>query len=122
VLPQHQHDLTPAITATSSIGGIEPGRIGAANSGPAPGIVLVWDGRGSGRHSGAFGGHPTDGHIRHWNGGWLPPHWGPYRYFGAWGPYGGPVVPPYWVWGPSGGGFDYPFSDWRGPMGGWGNP
>jgi hypothetical protein len=88
-----------------------------ANSGPAPGIVLVWDGGGSGRHSGAFGGH-----FRHRNGGWLPPHWGPYGYYGGWGPYGGPGFPPYWVWGPGGGAFEYPFSDWRGPMGGWGNP
>jgi len=87
-----------------------------ANSGPAPGIVLVWDGGGSGRHSGAFGGHPTDGHIRHWNGQWVSPHWGPNRY------YGGPGVPTYWVYVPGSAVFDYPFPDWRGPMGGWGNP
>jgi hypothetical protein len=96
--------------------------MGPANSGPAPGIVLVWDGGGSGRHSGAFGGHPTAGHLRHWNGGWLPPHWGPYGYFGGWGPYGVPGVPAYWVYVPGSAVFDYPFSDWRGPTGGWGNP
>ena len=93
-----------------------------ANSGPAPGIVLVWDDGSSGRHSGAFGGHPTPGHFRHWHGGWLPPHWGPYGYFGGWGPYGGPGVPTYWVYVPGSAVFDYPFPDWRGPMGGWGNP
>jgi hypothetical protein len=85
--------------------------MGPVNSGPAPGIVPVWPGRGSGGHSGAIGGQPTAGHVRQWNG-----------YYGGWGPYGGPGVPTYWVWGPSGGAFDYPFSDWRGPSGGWGNP
>jgi hypothetical protein len=35
-----------------------------ANSGPAPGIMLVWDGGGSGRHSGAIGGQPMAGHVR----------------------------------------------------------
>jgi hypothetical protein len=101
-----------------------------ANSGPAPGIVLVWDGGGSGRHSGAFGGHPTDGHIRHWNGQWVSPHWGPYGYFGGWGPpgawggpyavWGGPDVPyrSYGDWGA----LWYPYAEWRGPHGGWGNP
>jgi hypothetical protein len=96
--------------------------IGPAKSGPASGIVLVWDGGASGGRSGAFGGQPTAGHVRQWNGQWVPPHWGPNGYYGGWGPYGGPGVPTYWVWGPGGGAFDYPFSDWRGPMGGWGNP
>jgi hypothetical protein len=96
--------------------------MGPVNSGPAPGIVPVWHGRGSGGHSGAIGGQPTAGHVRQWNGGWVPPNWGPSRYYGGWGPYGGLGVPTYWVWGPSGGAFDYPFSDWRGPTGGWGNP
>ena len=85
--------------------------MGPVNSGPAPGILLMWHGGGSGGHSGAIGGQPTAGHVRQWNG-----------YYGGWGPYGGPGVPTYWVWGPSGGAFDYPFSDWRGPTGGWGNP
>jgi len=47
-----------------------------ANAEPAPGIMLVWDGSGSGRPSGAIGAHPTAGHTRQWNGGWVPPHWG----------------------------------------------
>jgi hypothetical protein len=44
--------------------------MGPANSGPAPGIVLAWDGGGSGGRSGAFGGHPTAAHPRQWNGQW----------------------------------------------------
>jgi hypothetical protein len=96
--------------------------MGPENAGPTPGIVLMWDGGGSGGHPGAIGGQPTAGHIRQWNGGWAPPHWGPNGYYGLWGAYGGPAVPTYWVWGPGGGAFDYPFSDWRGPTGGWGNP
>jgi len=63
--------------------------MGPVNSGPAPGIVLTWHGGGSGGHSGAIGGQPTAGHVRQWNGGWVPPHWGPSRYYGGWGPYGG---------------------------------
>jgi hypothetical protein len=85
---------------------------GLAGTGPAPHFVQVWDGNGSGRHAAPDGGR----------GGWQPPHWGPGRFNGGWGPYGGLGVPTYWVWGPSGGAFDYPFSDWRGPSGGWGNP
>ena len=85
--------------------------MGPVNSGPAPGIVAVWPGRGSGGYSGAIGGQTTAGHVRQWN-----------AYYGGWGPYGGPAVPTYWVWGPNGGAFDYPLSDWRGPTGGWGNP
>ena len=81
-----------------------------ANSGPAPGIVLVWDGGGSGRHSGAFGGH-----FRHRNGGWLPRIGGRTVIME-----GG--VPTYWVYVPGSAVFDYPFADWRGPTGGWGNP
>jgi hypothetical protein len=93
--------------------------MGPANSGPAPGIVLAWDGGGSGGRSGAFGGERTAAHPRQWNGQWGPPN----RHFGGWRPYGGPGVPTYWVWGPSGGAFDYSFAaDWRGPTGGWGNP
>jgi hypothetical protein len=95
--------------------------IGPANPGPAPGIVLAWNGGSSGGHPGAFGGHPTDGHVRQWNGQWVPPHWGPSPYYGGWGPYGGPGVPTYWVYVGSAV-FDDPFPDWRGPMGGWGNP
>jgi hypothetical protein len=95
--------------------------MGPANPGPAPGIV-VWDGGGSGGHSRAIGGQRTADHVRLWNGQWVPPHWGPSRFNGWWGPYRGPGVPTYWVWGPSGGAFDYPFTDWRGPAGGWGNP
>jgi hypothetical protein len=101
----------------------EPGSVMApANSGPAPGIVLAWDGGGSERRSGAVGAHPTASRTLQWNDGRGPPHWGPNRYYGGWGLYGGPAVPTYWVWGPSGGAFDYPFADWRGPTGGWGNP
>jgi hypothetical protein len=82
--------------------------IGPANSGPAPGIVQVWDGGASGGHSGSLGGQRTAGHTRQWN--------------GKWGPYGGPGVPTYWVYVPGSAVFDYPFPDWRGPTGGWGNP
>ena len=89
---------------------------------PAPGIVLAWDGGGSGRPSGAIGVHPTAGHMGQWNGGWVPPHWGPNRHSRGWGPYGWQGVPSYWVWVPGSAVFDYPFSDWRGPTGGWGNP
>jgi hypothetical protein len=96
--------------------------VAPANSGPVPGIMLAWDGGGSRGHSGAFGGQRTASHARQRNGQWAPQHWGPTRYYGGLGPYGGPGVPTYWVWGPSGGAFDYPFSDWRGPTGGWGNP
>jgi hypothetical protein len=86
-------------------------RAGPANAGPAPGIVLAWDGGGSGRHVGTIGDRPTAGHIRQWSGGSVPPYWGPSRY-GVWCPYG---RLPYWVWGPSGGAFDYPdlLGDWR---------
>jgi hypothetical protein len=96
--------------------------MGPANSGPAPGIVLAWDGGGSGGRSGALSGQRTAGHIRQWNGQWGPPHWGPSSYYGGWGAYGGPGVPTYWVYVPGSAVFDYPFSDWRGPTGGWGNP
>jgi len=92
------------------------------NTGPAPGIMLVWDGGGSGQPTGAIGVHPAAGHMRQWNGGWVSPHWGPNSHPRGWGPHGWQGVPTYWVWGPSGGAFDYPFSDWRGPTGGWGNP
>jgi hypothetical protein len=96
--------------------------VGPANSWPAPGIVLVWDNGGSGGHWGAIGGQRTAGHVRQWNGQWVSPHWEPHRHFGAWGPYGGPGVPTYWVYVPGSAVFDYPFADWRGPTGGWGNP
>jgi hypothetical protein len=70
--------------------------MGSPNSGPAPGIGLAWDGGGSGGHSGAVGSQPTAGHVRHWSGQWVPPHWGPNRYYGGWGPYGESRVPTYW--------------------------
>jgi len=85
--------------------------IGAAGRGPAPGVMQVGDTHGANWLPAPGGG-----------GGWHPPHWGPSRFNGGWGPYGGAGVPTYWVWGPGGGAFDYPFSDWRGPNGGWGNP
>jgi hypothetical protein len=88
-----------------------------ANAGPASGVVLVWEGGGSGGHSGAMGGQRTAGHVRQWSG-----QWGPSRYYGAWGSYGGPGLPTYWVYVPGSAVFDYPFPDWRGPTGGWGNP
>jgi hypothetical protein len=44
------------------------------NAGPAPSIVLAWDGGGSGGHSGAFGVRPTARQVRPWNGGWVQPH------------------------------------------------
>ena len=89
------------------------------NTEPAPGIVLVWDGGGSGPSSGAIGALQTAGHLRQWNG---VPHWGPNRHSLGWGPNGWQGVPTYWVWVPGSAVFDYPFSDWRGPTGGWGNP
>jgi hypothetical protein len=96
--------------------------MGPATSGPAPGIVLAWNGGGSSGHSGAIRGQPTADHVRQWNSQWLPSHWGPSRYYGGWGPYGGPGVPTYWVYVPGSAVFDDPFPDWRGPTGGWGNP
>jgi hypothetical protein len=97
-----------------------------AKTGPAPGVVQVWDSSGSGWHpapnDGAGGWHQMSGHSRQWKGGSVPPHWGPNGPHRGWGPFGGLGVPTYWVWGPSGGAFDYPFADWRGPTGGWGNP
>jgi hypothetical protein len=86
--------------------------IGAAGRGPAPGVMQAGETHGANWLPAPGGG----------GGGWHPPHWGPSRFNGGWGPYRGPGVPTYWVWGPSGGAFDYPFSDWRGPSGGWGNP
>jgi hypothetical protein len=100
--------------------GLEP-NIRPKNAGPLPGIVLAWDGGGSGRGSSAPG-HPAAGHIRRWKGGWFGPQPRPSGIpFGP-GPYGWQGAPTYWVWGPNGGAFDYPFADWRGPTGGWGNP
>jgi hypothetical protein len=96
--------------------------VGPANARPAPGIVLAWDAGGSGGRPGALGGERTAAHPRQWNGQWGPPHWGPNRFYGAWGPYVGPGVPTYWVYVPGSAVFDYPFADWRGPTGGWGNP
>jgi hypothetical protein len=93
-----------------------------ANAGPAPGIVLAWDGGGSSRHLGAVGTHPTAGRTHQWNDGGVWAHWGPNRYYGGWGPYGGPGVPNYYIWVPGSAIFDYPFADWRGPTGGLGNP
>ena len=102
-----------ALTAQIAVHSASLGsNIGQARTGPAPGLVQVGDGHGSNWRPA-----PGDG-----SGGWHPPHWGPSRFNGWWGPYGGSGVPTYWVWGPSGGAFDYPFSDWRGPTGGWGNP
>ena len=86
-----------------------------ANTEPAPGIVLVWDGGGSGPSSGAIGAHQAAGHMRQWNGG---PHWGANRHSRGWGPYGWQGVPTYWISVPGSAVFDYPFSDWRGPTAG----
>ena len=58
-------------------------KVGPAESRPAPGIVLAWDGSGSGGHSGPIGGQRTAGHGRQWNGQWAPPQWGPNRYYGG---------------------------------------
>ena len=97
-----------ALTAPIAAHSASPGsNMGQARTGPAPGVV-----QGSNWHPAPGGG----------GGGWHSPHWGPSRFNGGGGPYGGPGVPTYWVWGPSGGAFDYPFSYWRGPDGGWGNP
>jgi hypothetical protein len=92
--------------------------MGPAGAALAPGIVLAWDGGGSGGHPGTLGSQRTAGHPRQW----VPSHWGPNRFYGAWGPYGGPGVPTYLVYVPGSAVFDYPFADWRGPTGGCGNP
>ena len=55
------------------------------NAGPAPDIVLAWDGGGSRGHPGAIGGERTVAHPRQWSGQWGPPHWGPNRFYGGWG-------------------------------------
>jgi len=110
--------VTVPLTAHAKV----PRVMGPAKARPAPGIVLAWDDGGSGGRTGAFGGQRAAGHTRQWNGQWRPPHWGPNRFYGAWGPYGGQGVPTYWVYVPGSAVFDYPFSDWRGPTGGWGNP
>jgi hypothetical protein len=100
-----------------------PGSVmGPAHAGSAPGIVLAWDGGGSDRHSGDVGAHPMAARAHQWNDGGGRPHWGPNRYYGGWGLYGGPGVSNYYVWVPGSAIFDYPFADWRGPTGGWGNP
>jgi hypothetical protein len=84
-------------------------------------IIMVWDGGGSGGHSGVRSGHPAVGRGRQWNWGAGSTHWGQNRQYGASSFYSGPV-PTYWVWIPGSAVFDYPFADWRGPTGGWGNP
>jgi hypothetical protein len=66
-----------AITAPIAAHANGPGsNMRPATAGPVPGIVLVWDGGGSGGHLGAIGGHPTATRSRQWNGGGAPPHWG----------------------------------------------
>jgi hypothetical protein len=116
-----------ALTApTAAQAGPLGSKMGRAGAGPAPGIVQVWDGNGPVWHPAPngwrSGWHQGTGHLRQWNGGWVPQHWEPNGPLGGRGLYPGPGVPTYWVWGPSGGAFDYPFADWRGPTGGWGNP
>lgn len=92
-----------------------------AEAGPGSNFVLVWDGSGSGGHSGASAGRRAAGRAE-WNGRGTVPRWGPNPYSGACCFYGGPPVPTYWVWVPGSAVFDDPFPDWRGPTGGWGNP
>ena len=92
------------------------------NAGPATNVVRVWDGGGSGGHSGTIAGRPTAGRAQQWNRGPGFAHRGPNHQYGGWGFYGGPSVPTYWVFVPGSAVFDYPFADWRGPTGGWGNP
>jgi hypothetical protein len=86
--------------------------IGAAGRGPAPGVMQAGDAHGANWLPAPRGG----------GGGWHPPHWGPNRLNGGWGPYGGTGVPNYYIWVPGSAIFDDPFPDWRGPDGGWGNP
>jgi hypothetical protein len=99
--------LTVTVTTAAHIDG-SGSDLRPLNAGPAPSIVLAWDGGPSTRQVGATGDHPTAGHPRQWNGGWVSPHWRPNRQHRQWGPYGWQGVPTYWVWGPSGGAFDYP--------------
>src|SRR5215470_15424264 len=95
-------------------GGPPEGWRRAAPMGPPSAIVQIWDGRGSvSWHHAAPNGfgegwHFNAGRVTPWNNRWCPPHWGPNRFFGGSGFYGGPAVPTYWVWGPRGGAFDYP--------------
>jgi hypothetical protein len=114
--------LAGILAVTVPIAAHASGPSSSVNTGPAPCIMLVRDGGGSGQPAGAIGAHTTAGHMHQWKGGWVSPHWGPHGQPLGWGPHGWQGVPTYWVWGPSGGAFDYPFSDWRGPTGGWGNP
>jgi hypothetical protein len=86
--------------------------IEAAGRSPTPGVIQVGDTHGANWLPAPGGG----------GSGWHPPHWGPSRFSGGWGPYGGPGVPTYWVYVPGSAVFDDPFPDWRGPSGGWGNP
>ena len=119
------HALGPALagalamTASIAADANGPGsNLRTTNAGPGSNIVLVWDGGGSGGHSGANG----VSRAQQWNRGPGFAHWGANRQYGGWGSYGGPPVPTYWVWVPGSAVFDYPFADWRGPTGGWGNP
>ena len=115
-----------ALTAPMAHADALGAKMGRAGAGPAPAVAQVRDGNGPGwqppPNGWGRGSHQLPGDQRQWNGGPVPPHWGPNGIHGGWGPYLGPGVPTYWVWGPSGGAFDYPFADWRGPTGGWGNP
>jgi hypothetical protein len=116
-----------ALTVPMAAHAVPPGsKMGLATTAPAPGIVQVWDGGGSGWHPapgvGGGGWRPVPDHLRQWQGAWVPPHWGANGHPLGWGRYDWQGVPAYWVWGPSGGAFDYPFAGWRGRTGGWGNP
>ena len=68
--------LIAPIAAHSASPGSNPGQ---TTTGPPPGTAQVGDGHNSNWHSAPDGGR----------GGWHPPHWGPGRFNGGWGPYGG---------------------------------
>ena len=86
---------------------------------PAPGIIQVWGGCGSGWN-------PVSGHWSRWRGGGVPPHCALSHYYGWWGPYGGWDNAYGWGgrYGPEDdwGALWYPYRGWRGPSRGWGNP
>jgi hypothetical protein len=105
-----------AVQAGGPVLNMRPAKAGLGST-----LVLVWDGGGSGGHSGAVAVHRSAGRAE-WNGRGAVPHWAQNRYYGGCCFYGGWSAPAYWVWVPGSAVFDDPFPDWRGPTGGWGNP
>src|SRR5260370_33115918 len=83
-----------AITAPMAAHANGPGsNLRATNAGPASNLVLVWDGGGSGGHSGAIGGRPPADRDQQWNRGAGFAHRGPNRQYGGVGPVRGAAPP-----------------------------